>query len=67
MRDSTKGAGPANPRPISDHFDGRRFFNPTLPGGSAPTFRKRIQDVAGAPDPVGLASVENKGVPQLNA
>ena len=31
--------------PIPDHFDGKRFFNPTLPKGYTPTFRSVI-DVA---------------------
>ena len=51
--------------PISDHFDGKRFFNPTLPGGFAPTIVDlfKMWREPGASWP---RSVENKGVPQLN-
>ena len=66
MRDSTKGAGPANPRPVSDHFDGRRFFNPTLPKGSAPTLRS-VFKMLREPRSPWPRLVENEGVAQLNA
>ena len=34
-----KDVGPSRAWPISDHFDGKCFFNPTLPKGFAPTLR----------------------------
>jgi L-ascorbate metabolism protein UlaG (beta-lactamase superfamily) len=67
MSSAKKWAGPGAKRiwPISNHFDGKRFFNPTLPGGFAPTildlFKMRREPGAAWP-----RSVENKGVPQLN-
>jgi glyoxylase-like metal-dependent hydrolase (beta-lactamase superfamily II) len=52
--------------PMSDHFDGRRFFNPTLPGGFAPTLRS-IFKMLRTPRSRWPRSVENRGVPQLDA
>jgi len=50
---------------MSDHFDGNRFFNPTLPKGSAPSRRSVIKMLL-EPRSRWPAWVENKGVPQLN-
>jgi L-ascorbate metabolism protein UlaG (beta-lactamase superfamily) len=51
--------------PISDHFDGSRFFNPTLPGRSAPALGSVLKMLR-EPRSRWPRSVENKGVPQLN-
>ena len=50
---------------MSDHFDGSRFFNPTLPKASAPSRRSVIKMLL-EPRTRWPAWVENKGVPQLN-
>jgi L-ascorbate metabolism protein UlaG (beta-lactamase superfamily) len=65
-RSRRKIAGPARAWPMSDHFDGRRFFNPTLPGGFAPTLRS-IFKMLRAPRRRWPRSVDNRGVPQLDA
>jgi L-ascorbate metabolism protein UlaG (beta-lactamase superfamily) len=57
---------PARARPVSDHFDGRCFFNPTLPLEFAPTFRD-ILKMLREPRSRWPRPVDNKGVPQLNA
>src|SRR4051794_36907439 len=50
---------------LSDHFDGNRFFNPTMPTDFAPsrrtTFKMMREPRQRWPD-----WVENKGVPRLN-
>jgi L-ascorbate metabolism protein UlaG (beta-lactamase superfamily) len=51
--------------PLSDHFDGRRFFNPTLPKGSAPSWRSVLK-MARTPRSPWPAWVENTSVPRLN-
>jgi L-ascorbate metabolism protein UlaG (beta-lactamase superfamily) len=50
---------------ISDHFDGDRFFNPTLPQGSAPSPR-RVLRMLREPRSRWPAWVENEGVPRLH-
>ena len=62
-RQGSNGAGAA--RAISDHFDGRRFFNPTLPKGSAPGLRS-VFKMLREPRSRWPRSLENKGVSQLN-
>jgi L-ascorbate metabolism protein UlaG (beta-lactamase superfamily) len=60
-----KDVGPSRAWPVSDHFDGKRFFNPTLPKGSAPTLWsvfKMLREPR-SPWPV---SVENQGAARLN-
>jgi L-ascorbate metabolism protein UlaG (beta-lactamase superfamily) len=49
----------------SDHFDGRRFFNPTLPDRSDPS-RRSVLRMMREPRSPWPAWVENKGVPRLN-
>jgi L-ascorbate metabolism protein UlaG (beta-lactamase superfamily) len=49
----------------SDHFDGNRFFNPTLPKRSAPSLLSVLKMVREPRSPW-PAWVENKGVPRLN-
>jgi L-ascorbate metabolism protein UlaG (beta-lactamase superfamily) len=49
----------------SDHFDGNRFFNPTLPKSFAPSWRSTLK-MAREPRSRWPAWVENKGVPRLN-
>ncbi len=49
----------------SDHFDGNRFINPTLPNRSAPSLRS-IFKMAREPRSRWPAWVENKGVHRLN-
>jgi DNA-binding transcriptional LysR family regulator len=42
---------------LSDHFDGHRFFNPTLPKGSAPSWRnviKRAREPLNSAPPLSL-------------
>ena len=53
------------PPPISDHFDGKRFFNPTLPKGFAPTLRD-IFKMMREPRCRWPTSVVNAGVSRLN-
>jgi L-ascorbate metabolism protein UlaG (beta-lactamase superfamily) len=62
-RQGSNGAGAA--RAISDHFDGRRFFNPTLPRGSEAALRSVLKMLR-EPRSRWPRSVENKGVSQLN-
>jgi hypothetical protein len=50
---------------MSDHFDGNRFFNPTLPKGSTPSRRSVIKMLL-EPRSRWPAWVENKGAPQPN-
>ena len=59
------GNGPSKTWPLSDHFDGKRFFNPTLPKGSAPSLRSVLKMVR-EPRAAWPAWVENTGVPRLN-
>jgi L-ascorbate metabolism protein UlaG (beta-lactamase superfamily) len=61
-----KIGGSARAWPASDHFDGTRFFNPTLPDGFAPTLRS-ISKMLREPRSRWPRSVENKGDSQLNA
>ena len=51
--------------PLSDHFDGKRFFNPTLAKGSFPRFSSVLKMIfeKRSPWPV---SVENTGRPRLH-
>jgi L-ascorbate metabolism protein UlaG (beta-lactamase superfamily) len=51
--------------PLSDHFDGDRFFNPTLPQGFAPSPLSALK-MAREPRSRWPAWVENKGVHRLN-
>jgi L-ascorbate metabolism protein UlaG (beta-lactamase superfamily) len=51
--------------PRSDHFDGNRFFNPTLPKGFAVSYRSALR-MAREPRSRWPAWVENKGVHRLN-
>jgi L-ascorbate metabolism protein UlaG (beta-lactamase superfamily) len=51
--------------PRSDHFDGNRFFNPTLPKGFAVSHRSALR-MAREPRSRWPAWVENKGVHRLN-
>jgi L-ascorbate metabolism protein UlaG (beta-lactamase superfamily) len=64
-QDSIK-TGTARAWPISDHYDGKRFFNPTLPTAFAPTLGS-IFKMLREPRSRWPRSVENQGVPQLNA
>ena len=60
-----KDIGPPKTRPRSDHFDGKRFFNPTLPKDFAPSRWSTLKMVR-EPRSRWPAWVENKGVPRLN-
>ena len=51
--------------PLSDHFDGNRFFNPTLPKGFAPSRLDAIK-MAREPHSQWPTWVENTGVHRLN-
>ena len=50
----------------SDHFDGSRFFNPTLPHGFEPS-RRSVLKMMREPRQPWPVWVENKGVPRLDA
>jgi hypothetical protein len=63
-RSHGKDIGPPKTRPQSDHFDGKRFFNPTLPREFAPSRRSTLKMVR-EPRSRWPAWVENKGVPRL--
>jgi L-ascorbate metabolism protein UlaG (beta-lactamase superfamily) len=63
-RDSN-GAGAKRTWPISDHFDGKRFFNPTLPRKFSPTLADLFK-MWREPSASWPRSIENQGVPQLN-
>ena len=52
--------------PRSDHFDGRRFFNPTLPQRSGPS-RRSVLRMMREPRSPWPAWVENKASPRLDA
>jgi L-ascorbate metabolism protein UlaG (beta-lactamase superfamily) len=62
-RSHGKDIGPPKTRPQSDHFDGKRFFNPTLPREFAPSRRSTLKMVR-EPRSRWPAWVENKGVPR---
>ena len=66
MRTPEGDRRPERARPISDHFDGQRFFNPTLPRGFEPTLWD-VFKMLREPRSAWPRSVENKGVPQLDA
>lgn len=51
--------------PLSDHFDGKRFFNPTLPKGAAPGLSNVLKMILEKRSRW-PASVENKGSPRLH-
>lgn len=53
-------------RSPSDHFDGKRFFNPTLPRGFHHS-RRSVIKMMREPRAPWPAWVENKGVPRLDA
>jgi L-ascorbate metabolism protein UlaG (beta-lactamase superfamily) len=53
-------------KPLSDHFDGRRFFNPTLPKGFVNS-RLSVLRMLREPRNLWPAWVENHGVPRLDA
>lgn len=53
-------------RSPSDHFDGKRFFNPTLPRGFQHS-RRNVIKMMSEPRAPWPAWVENKGVPRLDA
>jgi glyoxylase-like metal-dependent hydrolase (beta-lactamase superfamily II) len=63
---ASNAADKARTWPVSDHFDGKRFFNPTLPGGFAPTLWSVVKMLR-EPRSRWPRSVENKGASQLNA
>src|ERR1700704_1238747 len=65
-RSGDKDIAPTRAWRLSDHFDGDRFFNPTLPKGFAPTLRN-VFKMARGPRSRWPAWVENKGVPRLDA
>jgi L-ascorbate metabolism protein UlaG (beta-lactamase superfamily) len=52
-------------KPLSDHFDGRLFFNPTLPKGFAHS-RREVLRMLREPRSPWPAWVENRGVPRLD-
>jgi L-ascorbate metabolism protein UlaG (beta-lactamase superfamily) len=49
---------------LSDHFDGNRYFNPTLPNGHSPSLRSTLKMLR-EPRSRWPVWVENKGVPRL--
>jgi L-ascorbate metabolism protein UlaG (beta-lactamase superfamily) len=52
-------------KPLSDHFDGRLFFNPTLPKGFGHS-RRQVLKMLREPRSPWPAWVENRGVPRLH-
>jgi L-ascorbate metabolism protein UlaG (beta-lactamase superfamily) len=52
-------------KPLSDHYDGRLFFNPTLPKGFAHS-RRQVLKMLREPRSAWPAWVENHGVPRLD-
>jgi L-ascorbate metabolism protein UlaG (beta-lactamase superfamily) len=52
-------------RKPSDHFDGRRFFNPSLPKDAEPS-RRSVLKMMREPRSRWPAWIENKGVPRLD-
>jgi hypothetical protein len=60
-----KDMGPLRTWPPSDHFDGKRFFNPTLPKDSTPSRLSTLKTLR-EPRSQWPAWVENKGMPRLN-
>jgi L-ascorbate metabolism protein UlaG (beta-lactamase superfamily) len=52
-------------KPLSDHFDGRRFLNPTLPKGFAHS-RREVLRMLRAPRSPWPTWVENRGVPRVD-
>jgi hypothetical protein len=65
QRSHGKDIGPPKRWPLSDHFDGNRFFNPILPKGFAPSPGSAFKMVR-EPCSRGPGSVENKGTLRLN-
>jgi L-ascorbate metabolism protein UlaG (beta-lactamase superfamily) len=59
-------SGGARPSSISDHFDGKRFFNPTVPDGYRPSHHS-IFKMLRTPRSPWPRFVENKGKPRLDA
>ena len=51
--------------PVSDHFDGERFFNPTWPQSTAPTLRSLFKMLR-EPRSRWPRPFENKGTPRLH-
>src|SRR6266850_4113918 len=64
-RSNGKDIDPPKAWSPSDHFDGKRFFNPTLPKDFAPSRRSTLKMVR-EPRSRWPTWVENKGVPRLN-
>ena len=64
--DTKNNSGATRTWPISDHFDGKRFFNPSLPRDSTPALTS-VFKMWREPRASWPRSVENKGVPQPNA
>ena len=44
--DTKNNSGATRTWPFSDHFDGKRFFNPSLPRNFDTSAHQRLQDVA---------------------
>src|SRR5438105_10594184 len=65
QRSRGKDIGPPKAWSPSNHFDGKRFFNPTLPKDFAPSRRSTLKMVR-EPRSRWPAWVENKRVPRLN-
>jgi L-ascorbate metabolism protein UlaG (beta-lactamase superfamily) len=63
--DPKNNSGVKRTWPISDHFDGKRFFNPSLPRDSTPTLAS-VFKMWREPRASWPRFVENHGVPQLN-
>jgi L-ascorbate metabolism protein UlaG (beta-lactamase superfamily) len=65
MTSRRQGDRPVGGWPVSDHFDGRRFFNPTLPTeGFSPSLGSVLK-MSREPRHRWPVSVENRGVPRL--
>ena len=66
MPSRRKGDKPVGTWPVSDHFDGKRFFNPTLPQEGFPPSLRTVLRMSREPRRRWPPSVENKAAPQLN-
>ncbi len=62
---TSRRQGDSRDWPVSDHFDGRRFFNPTLPREGFPPPLGSVLKMSREPRRRWPASVENRGVPRF--
>src|ERR1700760_3938189 len=66
MTTRRRGDQPVQGWPVSDHFDGSRFFNPTLPRQGFPPPLRSVVRMSREPRHRWPQSVRNEGTPRLN-